>query len=233
VQSLAVLFVLGALGLALKRAGWPRAPFAIGLVLGGVAERAFHQAWALWGPRFVLRPGAVILLLLIGASVMFYVARSGRGRARRDRDLSSGSGRDRAWLAALLLAVFLGMTAAAVGYPWPARMFPLVVGSAGTLLCVVELGRRLAAADTRSSRTPSGSPDGRVEMLLWFGGALALVVAAGVVAGGAAFVALFLRLREREAWRVAVSSGLALGLMLHVVLERAFGIDLFNGLLLT
>jgi TctA family transporter len=59
----------------MKRYGWPRPPFAIGLVLGAVTEQAFHQAWAIWGARFLLRPGAMILLFLIAISVTFHVAR--------------------------------------------------------------------------------------------------------------------------------------------------------------
>jgi TctA family transporter len=81
VRVLGVLFVLGALGLLLKHAGWPRAPFAIGLVLGAVTERALHQAWALQGARFLLRPGAIILIALIAASVVFHFARQRRPRA--------------------------------------------------------------------------------------------------------------------------------------------------------
>ena len=73
IGTLGVLFVLGALGTLLKRCRWPRAPFAIGLVLGSVTERAYHQAWALWGGTFLLRPGAIVLLLLIAASLVFYV----------------------------------------------------------------------------------------------------------------------------------------------------------------
>ena len=73
IASLGVLFVLGALGTVLKRCRWPRAPFAIGLVLGSVTERAYHQAWALWGPALLFRPGAIVLTLLIIASVVFYV----------------------------------------------------------------------------------------------------------------------------------------------------------------
>jgi TctA family transporter len=75
VQSLVVLVVLGALGTAMKRFGWPRPPFAIGLVLGSITERSFHQAWAIWGAAFLLKPGAIILLLLIAASITFHVLR--------------------------------------------------------------------------------------------------------------------------------------------------------------
>jgi TctA family transporter len=73
VAHVGVLLVLGALGTLLKMCRWPRAPLAIGLVLGSVTERGFHQAWSLWGPALFLRPGAIILILLIAASVIFYV----------------------------------------------------------------------------------------------------------------------------------------------------------------
>jgi TctA family transporter len=75
VQSLIVMLVLGALGTAMKRLGWPRPPFAIGLVLGSITERSFHQAWAIWGGAFLLKPGAIILLVLIAASITFYAFR--------------------------------------------------------------------------------------------------------------------------------------------------------------
>ena len=39
VQSLIVMVVLGALGTAMKRLGWPRPPFAIGFVLGSITEK--------------------------------------------------------------------------------------------------------------------------------------------------------------------------------------------------
>jgi TctA family transporter len=63
-HSLLVLAVLGVLGWALSRCGWPRAPFAIGLVLGQIAEVALHQSLTIWGPAFLLRPMVIALLTL-------------------------------------------------------------------------------------------------------------------------------------------------------------------------
>jgi TctA family transporter len=62
--------VLGVLGWALARCGWPRAPFAIGLVLGHLAEVALHQSLTIWGPAFLLRPLALALLLVSGAGLL-------------------------------------------------------------------------------------------------------------------------------------------------------------------
>jgi putative tricarboxylic transport membrane protein len=76
-QTLLVLLVLGVFGWALQRCGWPRAPFAIGLVLGEIAEVALHQSLTIWGPSFLLRPTALALLAIgaIGLAIPFWRAR--------------------------------------------------------------------------------------------------------------------------------------------------------------
>jgi TctA family transporter len=81
-HSLLVLAVLGVLGWALSRCGWPRAPFAIGLVLGEIAEVALHQSLTIWGPRFLLRPMALCLIALCAAGLAT-VALRGRWRGAR------------------------------------------------------------------------------------------------------------------------------------------------------
>jgi TctA family transporter len=71
-QYLPILLLLGLLGCGLKRWGWPRPPFAIGLALGHVAENSLQQSLAIWGPGFLLRPPSLVLLGLILASVGIY-----------------------------------------------------------------------------------------------------------------------------------------------------------------
>jgi TctA family transporter len=65
-ESLVLLSVLGVLGWLLKRSGWPRAPFAVGLILGGILEVSLDQSLTIWGPAFLLRPATPILLGLTG-----------------------------------------------------------------------------------------------------------------------------------------------------------------------
>jgi TctA family transporter len=83
-KSLIVLLLLGILGYGLKRFDWPRPPFVIGLVLGGVAEVSLHKALAIWGTAFLLRPPSLVLLAMIGASILFYVWRRRASRAGND-----------------------------------------------------------------------------------------------------------------------------------------------------
>src|SRR5690349_19972669 len=55
-QNLVVLVLFSIIGYADLRAGWPRAPFVIGFVLGGQAESSLSQALQLFGIGFVTRP---------------------------------------------------------------------------------------------------------------------------------------------------------------------------------
>lgn len=74
-ENIVLLCALGAVGYLLKKHGWPRPPFVIGLVLGPIAEDSFHKALGIWGPTFFLRPQSLVLIALIAGSVAFYVWR--------------------------------------------------------------------------------------------------------------------------------------------------------------
>src|SRR5882757_6564699 len=75
-ENLVILVGLSAIGYGLLRAGWPRAPFVIWLVLGTIAEEPLHKAMELWGMAFFLRPLSLMLIGLILASFAFAVYRN-------------------------------------------------------------------------------------------------------------------------------------------------------------
>lgn len=81
-QNIVILCALGVFGYFLKRNGWPRPPFVIGLVLGPIAEDSFHKALAIWGPSFFLRPMSLVMIALIVASIGFYFWRNRRMAGR-------------------------------------------------------------------------------------------------------------------------------------------------------
>jgi TctA family transporter len=77
-QNLIVFLSLGVVGVLLKLADWPRAPFAIGIVLGPIAETSLNKAMAIWGPAFLLRPWVLVLLVLSLAAALSTLYRSRR-----------------------------------------------------------------------------------------------------------------------------------------------------------
>lgn len=86
-QNLVILVILSAIGYGLLKFGWPRAPFAIGLVLGGIAEKSLHQALALWGLEFFLRPLSLALIALIVLTIGYaiYKGRKSNGQMTEAR----------------------------------------------------------------------------------------------------------------------------------------------------
>lgn len=75
-ENIILLFMFGMLGYFLKKFRWPRPPFVIGLILGPIAEDSYHKAMSLWGPSFLLRPGTMFMIVLIVASVVYYIWRT-------------------------------------------------------------------------------------------------------------------------------------------------------------
>jgi TctA family transporter len=82
-ENFILLVLLSALGYGFMRAGWPRSPFVIGLVLGGTAEESLFQALQIWGPAFFLRPISLILIGMIVALFVFAIWRNTRPRPAR------------------------------------------------------------------------------------------------------------------------------------------------------
>ncbi|MBD3677891.1 MAG: tripartite tricarboxylate transporter permease [Rhodobacteraceae bacterium] len=74
-ENMVLLVMIGILGYFLKKYGWPRPPFVIGLVLGAIAEDSIHKALAIWGPTFFLRPLSLVLIALIVLTIGTYIWR--------------------------------------------------------------------------------------------------------------------------------------------------------------
>lgn len=74
-ENILLLLGIGVLGYFLKKYGWPRPPFVIGLVLGRIAEDSIHKALAIWGPTFFFRPLSLVLIAMIILTIGFYIGR--------------------------------------------------------------------------------------------------------------------------------------------------------------
>lgn len=84
--DLLVLFVVGILGIFLRRFGWPRPAFLIGFVLSGQVESYMYQALQFYGWGFVQRPGVLIIGALAVASLLMAV----RSRVSEDGAVPMG-----------------------------------------------------------------------------------------------------------------------------------------------
>jgi putative tricarboxylic transport membrane protein len=88
-NDILVMFAASALGVVCIRWDWPRVPFLLGVVLGGIAERYLFLSYSLFGWTWIDRP---IVLLLWG--VLFLVVVVPALKALRERLRKRGERRD-------------------------------------------------------------------------------------------------------------------------------------------
>lgn len=226
-ECLPLLLALAALGWALKRGGWPRAPFAIGLVLGEIAEVTLHQSLALFGPAFLLRPGC---LALLGAVAAALVLSRRRRAARAER---GGVGAEELATSGALLGLFGLALALGAALPAGARRLPLATAGLGAALCARQLAR-----DVRDRRRAGGAaPEARwrlraeLGLAAWFAGLAASVLALGFALGVPPVVFAFLRFREREGAVPALALAALCLAIVEAVLVQIGGHARFPGLL--
>ena len=67
------MLAFGTLGYLMRAFGWPRAPLLIDVVLGALAERHLWTSLQLYGADFLVRPGAIVILMILLVSVLYPV----------------------------------------------------------------------------------------------------------------------------------------------------------------
>jgi putative tricarboxylic transport membrane protein len=78
--DLVVTLLFGGIGYLMVLAGWPRAPFVLGLVLGKIAENYLYISVARYEAAWLARP-VVLVLIAIAVAVIFYPLFQGRRKA--------------------------------------------------------------------------------------------------------------------------------------------------------
>jgi putative tricarboxylic transport membrane protein len=73
-----VALVFGAVGWLMANAGWPRAPFVLGLVLGKIAENYLYISVARYEAAWLTRPVVMVLLALAVAVIVTPIVRARR-----------------------------------------------------------------------------------------------------------------------------------------------------------
>lgn len=71
IADLVAVVVFGILGTLMVWLDWPRPPLILGLVLGDLAERYFHICIARYGWTWLLRPGVIIIIILIIVALLY------------------------------------------------------------------------------------------------------------------------------------------------------------------
>lgn len=197
------LFVLGVLGMYMKRFGWSRPALLIGFVLSMRLDASVYQSVQVYGMSFLERTGVQIMLALIAVSIFLAI------RFKPSRDPLTANGRH-APVARAPQLIFLGFVTACVAYviyemsqlTFLAKVFPLSVALITFTLLIAafvwSLRKRPSYVLHDSELEWSGSQRPVYSDLYFQGWILGLVVAIallGFVLGIFVFITVFLNLK--------------------------------------
>jgi putative tricarboxylic transport membrane protein len=232
--DLVALVAVGALGVLLKRFGWPRPAFLIGFVLATQSERYLYQAVQFTGWGFVGRPLVLAILALTVLSIWAGLRKrpgggdgpGGDGARGVESEGSAALARaDGLWpqlaFGLFVLGLFAYAFAETVALSFLGAVFPVsvaVVGlvASGFVLLPLLRGRRDSSSNF-DMQASAGAQALRHPWLvfLWLAGFVGLTGLIGFFAALLLFFVAFLRVEARAGWGlVLLLTGAAAGFIL-------------------
>jgi len=236
--DLIALFIVGALGIYMKRFGWPRPALLIGFVLSGKVEASIYHTFQVYKLTFLERPIVLVLAVLIALSIIA-AARYKAGGEPAEKGVHAASGLAPQTAFYIVVLIF-ALIVLGDGLRWQilTGLYP-ITSSLLTLAFLVPLGIQMARTKRASNvfydteRAAFGAAVDRrsnEHYLLWLTGMLAISAVAGFVIGIAAFIYAFMRVKARVPhWSCAL--GAAIFVLLLGILSHLLSLEYPQGLL--
>ena len=164
---------LGLLGWLMKQLGWPRAPFLVGFVLTKPTEQYLWLSISRYGLEWLLRPGVIVMGLLLLASIVWIVVGKRKGKETPDEESTEGTpllGKSSSILFTIfVLFIFAAALYEARSFPYLGAIFPVAATVPAIFMAAAQLFFDL--------RAPGAAPGGeaRTKTRLALGYFLALV----------------------------------------------------------
>ncbi len=215
-EDLIALFVLGVVGMYMKRFGWSRPAFLIGFVLSMRLDASVYQSIQVYGWSFLERGGVQIILALIAISVFL------AARMKPHREALEADG-PHAPTHKTPQAIFLGLLIAACVYTiydvWKfgflAKVFPISAAVITLVLLVVALvffslnRPNYIFFDGERGWSEEEKPmHGELHYQGWILGLLAAIGLLGFILGILAYISIFLRVKAGVRWHWAIIAAL-------------------------
>jgi Tripartite tricarboxylate transporter TctA family/Tripartite tricarboxylate transporter TctB family len=245
--DLYAVLAFGVLGWTMKQLRWPRPPLILGFVLGAIIERYMFISTARYGFEWLLRPVVVILLGLavLGLLRPLIGELLAQRRAGRAALLDPPSLRAADLLYLLFGAVVALMLLQASAWEDSAKSAPMIVGSltlaalmfsllnqifrrsSGELDVASGQSRRSMHMDLISDTSALGTKVILTRAVMFFGWLLTFMAgmaAIGLIPTAFLFIIAYMRLENREPWRLALPQAFGLTLFVYVVFDRFLAI---------
>ena len=241
-MDLVALFVIGLLGILLKRFDWSRPAFLIGFVLSNPAETYTNQAVQIANSRFrkgfaegmdyIFSPIVIVLIIITIISVVLGLRQA--KNLQSEGDVPTGA--KRAPLVFLLAVLAYLITAFVNAWLIPDfssadKVFPLFVASVAIVGAAILLVQMMFVPETHSLFTDgelseqSKDQQGLWSTLAWFAALLALTSLVGFILALTVFLFTFLLFKVGKSWRFAAAytvAGIAFMCGMAALLNRDF-----------
>ena len=230
--DLIAVMVIGALGVYLKRFGWPRPAFMIGFVLSTQLENGIYRVVQIYQWSFLTRPVAIVLLLIVLISLGMALWYREHNRVLTEEGVHSqlGRGPQLLFFGALFAATAFALIES-FNWQFAAALFPRSVAIV-TLLLLVPLGYILLTAKSpntaffeleREEFSEGVEEHSNEYFMLWLLGYVGIIALLGFALGSAVFVYVFM-------WRKASVSHLACALSAAAVFALLAGLNYWLGI---
>lgn len=249
-EDILALFVIGLIGIFLRRFDWSRPAFLIGFVLSNPVEKFSNQAFQIASFRFrssfsdgmdyIFSPIVIVLLIITVVSVVLGLRQAKSIMA--EGDVQSGS--KRAPIVFLLVLMAYVVTALINAnmipdYNMTDKIVPLIVGGVtvtALLILLVQMILRPETdtifADKEMAGEDADAPYGLWSTLAWFAGLIAATYVLGFILALTGFLVSFLRVRAQAPWLktlILTAAGIALMCVMAGALNRDFPPGLLQG----
>lgn len=242
-EDLLALFVIGLIGVFLRRFDWSRPAFLIGFVLSNPVEKFSNQAFQIASFRFrksfeegmdyVFSPIVIVLIIVTVVSVVLGIRQAKSIMA--EGDVQSGS--KRAPVIFLLMIIAYLVTALINAHLIPDfnltdKIVPLVVGGIALTCCLIMLVQMMMRpegdvifADKEVSGEDADAPYGLWPTLAWFASLIVGTWFVGFILALVGFMLAFLRVRAGASWAktlILTACGIAFMCAMAAALNRDF-----------
>ena len=232
--DIVMVLVFGLVGWLMVKFDWQRPPLLLGLVLGGIAENNLFIATKVYGAGFLLRPGVLVIMLLILAGLFYPLFQAYRERKRAERhetgfavpgitrtteEVSSNERMANGVFALCFVALFAYVLRECFfGFGADeerAALFPLIIGLPAFAISLVVFGKEI----TTRSRVVAHGEEGVEEVeeippaetrrrtlaiSAWVVGFFLSIWLIGFVWSSLAATFLYLKFGARERWLISV-----------------------------
>jgi hypothetical protein len=147
---------LGFLGWLMKQLGWPRAPFLVGFVLTKPTEQYLWLSISRYGAEWLLRPGVIVLGLVLIASILWIVWGKRSGKSLPSEESGEGTVLLGKVPSVLFTSLVLLVVAAALyearSFPYLGAIFPMAATIPAIFMAAAQV-----VLDMRAAREAPGS----------------------------------------------------------------------------